>query len=112
MLWFGGSVTVWLAVTLPEVSTRPLSGICLPWWLTPKNQTNSDNILLRRAKRLRAKTGKESLSSQGEIDQSRMSIRSLLSETLKRPLKITVTEPIAIALNLYLVRLNKPVTMQ
>ena len=111
MLWFGGSMTIWLAVTLPEVSTRSLYEICLPRWLT-LNQTNSDNILLRRAKRLRAKTGKESLSSQGEIDQSRMSIRNLLSETLKRPLKITVTEPIAIALNLYPVRLDKPVTLQ
>ena len=46
------------------------------------------------------------MQSQGEIDQSTMTIGSLLSDTLKRPLQITVTEPIAIALNVYLVRLR------
>jgi hypothetical protein len=46
------------------------------------------------------------MQSQGEIDQSKMTMKSLLSETLKRPLQVTVTEPIAIALNVYLVRLR------
>lgn len=65
-------------------------------------ETNSDIILLRRAKRLRAKTGKAMLHSRGEIDHSKMTLKSLLSETLVRPLKIAVAEPIAIALNVYL----------
>lgn len=45
------------------------------------------------------------MRSRGEIDQSKMTPKSLVSETLLRPLKVTVTEPIAIALNLYLVSL-------
>ena len=44
------------------------------------------------------------MQSQGEIEQSRMTIKSLLGETLNRPLQVTFTEPIAIALNVYLVR--------
>jgi hypothetical protein len=46
------------------------------------------------------------MRSRGEIDQSKMTPKSLVSETLLRPLKVTVTEPIAIALNLYLVSLS------
>jgi hypothetical protein len=47
------------------------------------------------------------MHSQGEIDHSKMTLKSLLSETLVRPLKIAVAEPIAIALNVYLVRITK-----
>ncbi|KAK4053182.1 GTPase-activating protein [Microbotryomycetes sp. JL201] len=82
MLWLSGFSLVFLIFALPE--------------------TSSINILVRRARRLRKKTGNQQLKSQGEIEQQHMTGKDILFMTLVRPLQFTFTEPIVIALNLYI----------
>ncbi len=79
--WSGGSLLI-LIFTLPE--------------------TSSINILVRRAQRLRKITNNEKLKSQGEIQQANMGMMDIVQMTLVRPLKMTFTEPIVIASNLYI----------
>jgi DHA1 family multidrug resistance protein-like MFS transporter len=67
-------------------------------------QTSSPNILYRRAQRLRRLTGNKELKSQGQIEQSDMTFSQLASQTMLRPLKMTFSDPIVIAINAYLVR--------
>lgn len=64
-------------------------------------KTSANNILLRRAQRLRKLTGNENLKSQSEIDSSKMTGGQLVKMTLVRPLTMTFTEPIVLAINLY-----------
>ncbi|KAM0792603.1 hypothetical protein ACM66B_005264 [Microbotryomycetes sp. NB124-2] len=82
MLWLSGFSLIFLIFALPE--------------------TSSINILVRRARRLRKKTGNYKLRSQGEIEQQHMTGKDILFMTLIRPLQFTFTEPIVIALNLYI----------
>lgn len=101
MAWAGAFGVVFLAMTLPEVSS------CLSRRSPahrPLRQTSSPNILYRRAQRLRRLTGNDELKSQGQIEQSKLSFSQLASETLLRPLQMTFTEPIVIAINAYMVR--------
>ncbi|GFZ43309.1 hypothetical protein JCM24511_01029 [Saitozyma sp. JCM 24511] len=65
-------------------------------------ETSADTILCRRAARLRRLTGNPHLRSASEIAQSHLSARELLIQALIRPLYMTVTEPIIIAINIYI----------
>lgn len=64
-------------------------------------QTSANSILLRRAARLRKLTGNQNLKSQSEIDSSKMTGSQIVKMTLVRPLTMTFTEPIVLAINLY-----------
>jgi len=66
------------------------------------NQTSSENILYRRAVRLRKLTGNDKIKSQGEIDSQHMSSKDIVQMTLLRPLTMTFTEPIVLAIDLYI----------
>lgn len=73
MLWLSGPIWIAMFLVLPETSTP--------------------TILLRRAQRLRALTGNNSLKSQSEIDQSRMQLREVVIESLWRPGQLMVLDP-------------------
>ncbi|KAF2841587.1 MFS general substrate transporter [Patellaria atrata CBS 101060] len=73
MLWLAGPVWILLFLCLPE--------------------TYGPNILLRRARRLRARTGEDRLKSQSEIDQGNMKVAALVLENLWRPNQMMVLDP-------------------
>jgi MFS transporter, DHA1 family, multidrug resistance protein len=56
-------------------------------------ETSTANILLRRARRLRKITGKNSFLSQSEIDQAGMSAGGVAYEALIRPWQINALDP-------------------
>lgn len=73
MLWLNGPVFISLFFFLPE--------------------TSSANLLLRRAKRLRALTGDSRLKSQSEIDQANLTAREITIEALWRPFELVIFDP-------------------
>lgn len=73
LLWLAGPVWVLMFLFLPE--------------------TSADNILLRRAQRLRRLTGNLMLKSQGEINQAKMTLRDVLIDALWRPIQTVVLDP-------------------
>lgn len=66
------------------------------------SKTSSANILYRRAKRLRRVTGNQNIKSQGEIDSEHMTPKEIALMTLIRPISMTFTEPIVLAIDLYI----------
>ncbi|SCV70621.1 BQ2448_3383 [Microbotryum intermedium] len=79
-----------------------LSGFALLFLTFTLTETSSTNMLARRARRLRKLTGNEELKSQGEIEQANMKPMDVVQMTIIRPWKMTLTEPIVIALNAYI----------
>lgn len=73
MLWIAGPVFILLFTFLPE--------------------TSADNILLRRAARLRKLTGSDKFRSQSEIDQQKLKASTLLVHALWKPMQITFLDP-------------------
>ncbi len=67
---------------------------CLP-------ETSATNILLRRARRLRKLTGTPNLRSQSEVDESNMTVKELLVESLWRPFQIMVLDVQVAFIDLY-----------
>ncbi|KZN88963.1 Transporter [Penicillium chrysogenum] len=68
--------------------------ICLP-------ETSADNILLRRAERLRRFTGNTKLFSQSEITQNRQKFYNMLLDSLVKPVEIMVKDPAILFANVY-----------
>lgn len=56
-------------------------------------ETSSDNILLRRAQRLRTQTGRTDIKSESEIRQSTMSPREVIFNALIKPWEINALDP-------------------
>ena len=81
LFWLSGPTFLLLFLTLPE--------------------TSAQNILLRRAARLRKLTGDAKLQSQSEIDQSKFSASAILAESLLRPAQITVQDPAVLFATIY-----------
>jgi DHA1 family multidrug resistance protein-like MFS transporter len=69
--------------------------------LTLMPETSSQNILLRRARRLRKLTGDTRLQSQSEIDQRHMTASKILTDALIRPMEIMFKDPSIFFVNLY-----------
>ncbi len=67
---------------------------CLP-------ETSTPNILYRRAKRLRAATGCESLRSEADLEQEKLSPKTLLVDTILRPVQISILDPGTGFVNIY-----------
>ena len=82
LMWLSGFALVVLVIFLPE--------------------TSSANILYRRTKRYRAATGNSELKCQPEIEAEGMSAKDAAQMVLIRPFTMSFTEPICIALNLYI----------
>lgn len=81
ILWMGAPILVLMVVCLPE--------------------TSADNILLRRARRLRRVTGNSNISSQSEIAQNSRSFPNMLLDTLIKPVEIMAKDPAILFANLY-----------
>jgi len=82
MLWLSGFSLALLIFTLPE--------------------TSAGTIPLRRAKRLRKLTGNDKLKSVSEIEAGNMTGAEVAKMTLIRPFSLTFTEPIVLAIDLYI----------
>ena len=81
ILWLAGPVFIAMFLFMPETSTP--------------------NILMRRAKRLRALTGDNRLKSQSEIEQANMDPKKVLIDAIIKPIEITVKDPAIAFVNLY-----------
>ena len=64
-------------------------------------ETSSANILLRRARRLRARTGNERFRSQSEIDQGNKTIKAVITDSLIKPAQIFIQDPAVFFVNVY-----------
>lgn len=82
MLWFAAPIFLSLFLFLPE--------------------TNPDNILMHRARRLRRISGRSDIKSESEIDQSRMSGREVVYFALIKPWEINVLDPSVLFTTVYI----------
>ncbi|VDC00305.1 unnamed protein product [Peniophora sp. CBMAI 1063] len=82
LMWLSGSALVLLFFFFPE--------------------TSPDNILYRRAQRLRQATGDHTLRAQSEIDASQRTARERLTASMVMPIVLNFTEPIVLVLNIYI----------
>lgn len=65
-------------------------------------ETSGVTILTRRARQLRKRTGDNKYRSRGEIEDRKLSMGSLLYDTLCRPIQLTVMEPVLLCANVYI----------
>ncbi len=65
-------------------------------------ETSPENILYRRARRIRKVTGNQHFRSAAEIKYSKTTTFGIIKDTTIKPLLLNFTEPIVIILNLYL----------
>lgn len=73
LLWLSGPIFIAFFLLVPE--------------------TSSSTILLRRAQRLRKRTDQSCFRSQGEIDQSKLQPREVVTEALWRPIQTMILDP-------------------
>ncbi|KAI9689341.1 MAG: hypothetical protein M1822_009992 [Bathelium mastoideum] len=78
-----------------------MSGPVWLLWFFTMPETSAGNILLRRAKRLRALTGNEKLRSQSEIDQGEKKFGTVVYEALAIPAIICIQDPAVLFTNMY-----------
>ena len=64
-------------------------------------ETSADNILLRRARRLRKTTGNTKIRSQSEINRKGLKFHKVLLEALIKPLEIMIKDPAVLFTNVY-----------
>ncbi|TLS28817.1 hypothetical protein PpBr36_01029 [Pyricularia pennisetigena] len=64
-------------------------------------ETSSDNILLRRARRLRALTRSDRFRSKAEIEQKEMTFGAILADALVKPIEISVKDPAVAFVQIY-----------
>jgi len=79
-----------------------LSGFCLVVLFFFFPETSANNILVRRAKRLRKLTGNDKLISQPELMSQEMTGKDIVMMSLVRPFTLNFTEPMVFLLNLYI----------
>ncbi|KUJ20399.1 putative caffeine resistance protein 5 [Mollisia scopiformis] len=82
LLWLSGFALIVLVLFLPE--------------------TSSSNILYRRTRRLRKRTGRDDLKCEPELMSEQMTGKDIVMMTLVKPFSLTFTEPILFLLNLYI----------
>lgn len=78
------------------------SGIMLIVLILFLPETYGKTLLYRRAQRLRALTGNENITSEGEIENTRLTLCGLIIDSLWRPIQISLLEPMVLSINLYL----------
>ncbi|KAI5951246.1 MDR1 [Candida jiufengensis] len=79
-----------------------LSGFSLIVFFFFLPETYAPTLLARKAKRLRAKTGNEKITSRGLLDNERTSKKQLAIETFWRPIEITILEPVVLLIDVYI----------
>ncbi|KAK0116003.1 hypothetical protein ONS95_013040 [Cadophora gregata] len=82
MMWIAGPVFLVMMFFFPE--------------------TSAQNILLRRAARLRKLTGNPNLKAQSEIDQAKLSASEVVTISLWRPIQINFLDPAVAFTSLYI----------
>ncbi|WOO83639.1 Caffeine resistance protein 5 [Vanrija pseudolonga] len=65
-------------------------------------ETSADNVLYRRAVRLRKLTGNDNLRSAAELADAEKTFKEIMWEALVRPMWMTISEPIVLAIDLYI----------
>lgn len=81
LLWLASPVFVFIFFFLPE--------------------TSADNILLRRAARIRALTGNPDYKSQSEIKQANMAVKEVLFNALVKPWEMNILDPVILFSTVY-----------
>ena len=81
LLWLSGFTLVLMFISLPE--------------------TSSDTILLHRAKRLRALTGRTDLKAESEIKQAEISAGKIAFNALIKPWEINLLDPAVLFTTIY-----------
>ena len=79
-----------------------LSGFSLVLFIFLLPETSSANILYRRTRRLRKLTGNEKLKCEPELVGETMTGKDIVFMTFVYPFTLSVTEPICLALNMYI----------
>lgn len=64
-------------------------------------ETSADNILRRRAQRLRKLTGASNIKSKSEIDQENLRASEVAIDALIKPIEIMVKDPAVAFTNIY-----------
>ncbi|KAE8452245.1 hypothetical protein EG329_000944 [Mollisiaceae sp. DMI_Dod_QoI] len=78
-----------------------LTGPILVVFLFAYPETSSDNILRRRAQRLRKLTGNPKIKSKSEIDQEKLSVSEVFLDAIIKPIEIMVKDPAVAFTNIY-----------
>ncbi|KAF2673038.1 MFS general substrate transporter [Microthyrium microscopicum] len=78
-----------------------LSGPILIVFLFFYPETSADNILRRRAQRLRKRTGVANIKSKSELEQANLKPSAILVEALVKPLEIMIKDPAVAFTNVY-----------
>lgn len=64
-------------------------------------ETSADNILRRRAQRLRRLTGHANVKSKSEIDQAHLKLTEVLADAMIKPMEIMFKDPAVMFTNIY-----------
>lgn len=78
-----------------------LNGPILLIFLFAYPETSADNILRRRAQRLRKRIGKANIKSRSEIEQEELKTSEVLVDALIKPIEIMVKDPAVAFTNIY-----------
>ncbi|RCK64630.1 Multidrug resistance protein 1 [Candida viswanathii] len=79
-----------------------LSGFALAILSVSFPESFSKTLLRRKAQRLRALTGNDRITSEGEIENANLTPHELLMEAVGRPLDITFMEPVVLLIDIYI----------
>lgn len=78
-----------------------LAGPILAVYLFAYPETSADTILRRRARRLRALTGRTDIKSQSEVAQANLNVSEVIWDALIKPAEIMIKDPAVLFTNLY-----------
>lgn len=95
----GGFTAPW---TWPIWELMWLSAFCLVFLFFFFPETSANNILVRRAKRLRKLTGDDRIKCEPELMSEQMTGKDIVMIALVRPFTLNFTEPMVFFLNLYI----------
>lgn len=78
-----------------------LTGPILVAFLFLYPETSADNVLRRRAQRLRKLTGRANIKSKSEIDQAKLKASEIFWDAIIKPIEIMVKDPAVAFTNIY-----------
>lgn len=78
-----------------------MTGPILIVFLFAYPETSADNILRRRAQRLRKLTGRDNIKSKSEIEQAKLKASEVFWDAIIKPIEIMVKDPAITFTNIY-----------
>lgn len=78
-----------------------MSAFALVWMIFFLPETLYDNILLRRAQRIRKRTGDETIRSQSEVEMGTLSISRTVTNQIVADFRMSFADPIILFVNLH-----------